>query len=136
MGNFLMSSGGGFKDFNQNLINAQKYRRMIIQQYCEAMQDVDFVISPNCFGEKPPKIDDILNKVSDKSPVFEFKMDYFTALTNCLGVPAMTIPLMEDTKYGFPGSIRLTGYFGEDYHLIRKTQTIENILKKEGISVI
>lgn len=128
MGNFLMSSGAGFEDFNSNLVSAQKYRRMIIKQYCEAMHDVDFIISPNCFGQKPPKIDEIINADSDNSPVFEYKKDYFTALSNCLGVPAMTIPVMEDTKYGFPGSIRLTGYFGEDYHLIRKSNTIEHIL--------
>jgi Asp-tRNA(Asn)/Glu-tRNA(Gln) amidotransferase A subunit family amidase len=63
MGNFLMSSGGGYKDFNENLINAQKYRRMIVNQYQEVMQreDIDFIISPNTFGEKPPKISEIVN---------------------------------------------------------------------------
>ena len=64
MGNFLMSSGGGYKDFNENLINAQKYRRMIVNQYQEVMQreDIDFIISPNTFGEKPPKISEIVNQ--------------------------------------------------------------------------
>ena len=64
MGNFLMSSGGGYKDFNENLINAQKYRRMIVNQYQEVMQreDIDFIISTNTFGEKPPKISEIVNQ--------------------------------------------------------------------------
>jgi aspartyl-tRNA(Asn)/glutamyl-tRNA(Gln) amidotransferase subunit A len=31
MGNFLMSSGAGYQDFNENLVNAQKYRRLIIE---------------------------------------------------------------------------------------------------------
>ena len=50
--------------------------------------DIDFVISPTGFGEKPPKVDDILNPKdnSDKSPVYEYKMDYFTVISNCLGV--------------------------------------------------
>ena len=63
MGNFLMSSGGGYKDFNEGLINVQKYRRMIVNQYQEVMQreDIDFIISPNTFGEKPPKISEIVN---------------------------------------------------------------------------
>ena len=39
MGNFLMSSGGGHKDFNSNLVNAQKYRRMIVQQYQQVMKN-------------------------------------------------------------------------------------------------
>jgi Asp-tRNA(Asn)/Glu-tRNA(Gln) amidotransferase A subunit family amidase len=87
--------------------------------------DIDFVISPTGFGEKPPKVDDILNNTGeDKSPVYEYKMDYFTVISNCLGTLNMTVPLFEDkdapTKYdNFPGSVRLMGYFGEDYHMLR-----------------
>ena len=63
LGNFLMSNGAGHKDFNQNLVNAQKFRRLIIEQYCKEMEanDIDFIISPSTFGEKPPKIEEILN---------------------------------------------------------------------------
>ena len=74
---------------------------MTVEQYCETMkaEDVDFIVSPNGFGEKPPKIDDILNKTGledeRKSPVFEYKSDYFTVIANCLGVPALTMPLFE-----------------------------------------
>lgn len=91
-------------------------------------QNIDFVISPNTFGEKPPKINDILslgvNNDEIKSPVFEYKMDYFTVIANCLGVPAVSMPLFENenskTKYeNFPGSIRMTGFFGEDFHVLR-----------------
>mmetsp|Transcript_5641 Transcript_5641/g.9711 ORF Transcript_5641/g.9711 Transcript_5641/m.9711 type:complete len:125 (+) Transcript_5641:805-1179(+) len=116
MGNFLMSSGGGGIDFNENLVSAQKFRRMILEQYCSVMGEraIDFIISPNGFDEVPPRIEDILNGKSSegKSPVYEYKMDYFTAVANCLGVPALTMPILEDEekmkKYkGFPGSIRL-----------------------------
>ena len=98
LGNFLMSSGGGYEDFHQNLVNAQKFRRMIIEQYCKVMrqENIDFIISPNSFGEKPPKIGEILaDSLDDKSPVYEYKMDYFTAVSNCLGVPALTMPVSE-----------------------------------------
>ena len=59
-----------------------------------------------------------------KSPVYEYKMDYFTVVSNCLGVPNLTVPLFESqeakTKYdNFPSSIRLMGHFGEDFHLLR-----------------
>ena len=62
LGNFLMSSGGGFADFNENLVDAQRYRRMVVQQYNEIMkkENIDFIMSPNAFGDRPPKIDDIL----------------------------------------------------------------------------
>ena len=85
------------------------------------------MIAPNGFGEKPPKISEILAPDTSgeaKSPVFEYKHDYFTVIANCLGVPAVTMPLFESPsakKYydNFPGSIRMQGYFGEDFHLLR-----------------
>jgi len=115
----------------------------VIEQYCNALQsnDIDFVISPTGFGERPPKIDDILNpkQDDDKSPVFEYKQDYFTVISNCLGAPNITVPLFENeeakTKYGnFPGSYRMMGFFGEDYHMLRIAQRMERILEVSGMS--
>ena len=56
--------------------------------------DVDMIISPNAFDSKPKKIEEILNASSqEESMIAEFKMDYFTAVANCLGVPALTMPI-------------------------------------------
>lgn len=112
---------------------------MVIEQFMNEMQkhNVDFVISPTGFGEKPPKISDILggDNGETKSPVYEYKMDYFTVVSNCLGVPNLTVPLFENeeakTKYSFPSSIRLMGHFGEDFHLLRIGQRIEKIIQVE-----
>lgn len=138
-----MSSGAGMEDFNKNLVNAQRFRRLAIEQYCKALQEsnVDFVISPTGFREIPAKVEDILNpkKKEAVSPVFEYKEDYFTVISNCLGVPNLTVPLFENeeakTKYlNFPGSIRMMGYFGEDFHMVRIAQRIERILEVNGMS--
>lgn len=98
-------------------------------------EGVDFILSPTAFGAKPQKIDEVLNgmKEEENDPISEYKMDYFTAGANCLGVPALTMPIIEDPEAlekhdGFPGSIRLQGYFGEDYHLLRCANKIERIL--------
>jgi len=53
----------------------------------------------------------------------------------------MTMPLFESeeskSKFGgFPGSIRLQGYFGEDFHLIRSAHKIEKILQSNGMNAI
>lgn len=71
---------------------------------------MDFVISPVAIGIEPPKIDDILNSANSatKNPVYEYKMDYYTALPNSLGIPAITMPVHEDMqKYKFPTSFML-----------------------------
>lgn len=66
LGNFLSSSK--YEDFNERLVHSQKFRRMLIEQYCNVMErnDIDFIICPNTFGETPPKIEDIL-KPSEES---------------------------------------------------------------------
>jgi len=62
--------------------------------------NIDFVISPTGFGEKPPNIEEIVNPkvVEAKSPVFEYKQDYYTVISNCLGAPNITVPLFEDSE--------------------------------------
>jgi Asp-tRNA(Asn)/Glu-tRNA(Gln) amidotransferase A subunit family amidase len=99
LGNYLMQRYAQ-KGEASNLINAQKFRRMIIEQFAQEMikHNVDFTISPTGFGEKPPRVEDILNPKGDegKSPVYEYKMDYFTVISNCLGTLNLTVPLFED----------------------------------------
>jgi Asp-tRNA(Asn)/Glu-tRNA(Gln) amidotransferase A subunit family amidase len=57
-------------------------------------------------------------------------MDYYTALPNCTGTPAITIPVREASSNcaqygGFATSFKIQGYFGEDYHLLRIASEIE-----------
>ena len=90
----------------------------------------------------PPKISDIVagDKGGEKkSPVYEYKMDYFTVVSNCLGTNNLTVPLFEDAEakdkfLNFPASIRMMGYFGEDFHLLRIGQRVEKILEVNGMS--
>ena len=93
LGNFLLSSR--FEDFNEKVIDAQKIRRLIIEEYCTMFEqnNIDFILSPVAIGELPPKIDDILNQKEKKNPVYEYKMDYYTAFPNCTGTPAITMPV-------------------------------------------
>jgi Asp-tRNA(Asn)/Glu-tRNA(Gln) amidotransferase A subunit family amidase len=99
---------------------------------------LDLIISPVSIGEKPPRISDILNQKDKKNPVFEYKMDYYTAFPNITGSPAITMPIMEtDSKYEpFPSSFKLQGYFGEDYHLLRIALKVEEMLKQAQMHYI
>jgi Asp-tRNA(Asn)/Glu-tRNA(Gln) amidotransferase A subunit family amidase len=94
----------------------------LIDQYCKVFEanNLDLILSPVAIGERPPKINDVLNASEAKNPVFEYKMDYYTALPNCTGTPAITIPVKEtNSSYEFPSSFKIQGFFGEDYHLLR-----------------
>ena len=69
-----------------------------MEEMCK--HDIDFVISPTGFGERPPKISDILagDDKNQHDPVYEYKMDYFTVISNCLGTNNMTVPLFESPE--------------------------------------
>jgi len=61
-------------------------------------------------------------------------MDYYTALPNCTGTPAITMPVVEPhAKPRFPTSFKLQGYFGEDYHLLSIAEGMEAALKASGM---
>jgi len=58
-------------------------------------KDIDVVISPTTIGEEPTRIADVVggSKQKNRNPVFEFKMDYYSAFPNSLGIPSITIPI-------------------------------------------
>lgn len=146
LGNFLLSSK--FEKFNEKVRQAQKVRRMLIQQWCEEMENkqIDVVISPTTIGEEPTRIEDILDnhKKKNRNPVYEFKMDYFSAFPNSLGIPSITLPIQETwgkdpatgmrtSAYKFPSSVKIHSYFGEDYHLLRIAKQMELMIEENGM---
>ena len=63
---------------------------------------IDFILCPNTFEETPKTIEELIGKNEaekheQKTPISEYKMDYFTAVANCLGVPALTVPIYENS---------------------------------------
>jgi aspartyl-tRNA(Asn)/glutamyl-tRNA(Gln) amidotransferase subunit A len=125
LGNFLLSSK--FGQYNEKVRMAQKVRHSLIEAWDKEIREnqIDMVISPTTIGEEPPKIDDIIAADDrERNPVFEFKMDYYTAFANSLGIPAVTLPVQEgytigDKKSLFPSSVKIHALMGEDYHLLR-----------------
>ena len=123
---------------------------MLIEQFTKELEDkaIDFVISPTTIGEEPTRVADVLSPKPDSAaanPVSEFKMDYFSAFPNSLGIPSITIPIQEtwgkDPKtglktsaYKFPSSVKIHSYFGEDFHLLRIAKQIETMIEENGMA--
>jgi len=67
-------------------------------------------------------------------------MDYFTAFPNSLGIASLTLPIQESwttdksgkrsSRYKFPTSVKVHGYFGEDYHLLRVCKQMEEMIEQ------
>lgn len=94
-------------------------------------KDIDVVLSPTTIGSEPQRQDQV---ASSKNPVYEYKMDYFTAFPNSLGIASVTLPVQEDAlKFKFPTSVKVHGYFGEDYHLLRVCKQMETMIHQNGM---
>ena len=146
LGNFLLSSK--FERYNEKVRQAQKVRRMLISQFCKEMEDkeIDVLISPTTIGEEPTRIEDVVNAPkAQRNPVYEFKMDYYSAFPNSLGIPSITLPIQETwgkdpetgartSAYKFPSSVKIHSYFGEDYHLLRIAKQMEEMIEENGMA--
>lgn len=108
-------------------------------------KDIDVVISPTTLGFEPQLQSEILSPKpgAAKNPVYEYKMDYFTAFPNSLGIAAATLPIQEtwgknpetgkrESAYKFPCSVKVHSYFGEDYHLLRVCKQMEIMIEENG----
>jgi len=124
---------------------------LLIEQWNAEMisKDIDVVISPTTIGEEPTRIDDVVggSKQKNRNPVFEYKMDYYSAFPNSLGIPSITIPIQEtwgrDPKtgsrtsaYTFPCSVKVHSFFGEDYHLLRIAKQMEEMVDENGYAAV
>jgi len=110
-----------------------------VEEYCRVFEEnnLDAILSPVAIGEEPPLIKDIMEQSEKKNPVYEYKMDYYTALPNCTGTPAITMPVVEaGVKPRFPTSFKLQGYFGEDYHLLNIAEEVESALKSSKMHFV
>lgn len=121
---------------------------MLISQFCKEMEDkeIDVLISPTTIGEEPTRIEDVVGaSTAKRNPVFEFKMDYYSAFPNSLGIPSITLPIQETwgkdpetgartSAYKFPSSVKIHSYFGEDYHLLRIAKQMEIMIEENGMA--
>lgn len=81
---------------------AQKLRTVLIQEYSEAFQKCDVLISPVTPG-LPPKIGELIS-----NPLRNFLEDLYTATVNLAGSPALALPAGFSAE-GLPVGMQLIG---------------------------
>jgi Asp-tRNA(Asn)/Glu-tRNA(Gln) amidotransferase A subunit family amidase len=128
LGTFLLSTRDGMESDELEL--AQKIRHRMVEEYTRVMEwnGISSFITPVAVG-KVPKISDLVGEEGNRiDPVQEYVNDYYTVYTNTVGACGVTIPYKLDPSQEFPASVRLLGYYGEDYHLLRVAKTIDDML--------
>ncbi|MBI5059151.1 Asp-tRNA(Asn)/Glu-tRNA(Gln) amidotransferase subunit GatA [candidate division KSB1 bacterium] len=103
MGTYVLSEGY----YDAYYKKAQRVRRLIVDDFKRAFADVDVVISPTT----PTTAFKIGERADD--PVAMYLSDVFTVPTNLAGIPAVSVPVGEDSQ-GLPIGLQIQGpHFAE-----------------------
>ena len=115
LGTFILSSGY----YDSYYSKALKVRRLIKNQFVNAFEDVDLILTPT----SPSPAFKIGEKIKD--PVNMYLSDIFTVPMSLAGVPAMNIPFGENLD-GLPIGIQFASNYFEENKIFSIAKFINN----------
>jgi aspartyl-tRNA(Asn)/glutamyl-tRNA(Gln) amidotransferase subunit A len=113
LGTYVLSAGY----YDAYYRKAQKVRRLIMNDFENAFNEVDYILSPTT----PTTAFKIGDKVED--PLSMYLNDIYTASVNLAGVPAISIPSGKD-KSGLPFGIQIIGKKFDESGLLKMCDVI------------
>lgn len=119
IGNFVLSSGF----YDAYYLKAAKVRTLIIEEYNQAFEKCDFILSP--VGP------DVAFKLGEKvdDPVSMYLEDVMSVPPNLAGIPGLTIPAGQ-TEAGLDVGLQLVGPRRSDKKLLKFAEKIMRITNK------
>jgi aspartyl-tRNA(Asn)/glutamyl-tRNA(Gln) amidotransferase subunit A len=117
LGTYVLSKGY----YDAYYKKAQRVRRLIVNEFQKAFEEVDFLITPTT--PTPPF------KIGEKAndPLAMYLSDIFTVSSNIGGVPAINIPI-GFTKNNLPIGMQIIGPYNSDFKLLEFAKLIEKNL--------
>jgi aspartyl-tRNA(Asn)/glutamyl-tRNA(Gln) amidotransferase subunit A len=107
LGTFVLSSGY----YDAYYARAQRVRRLLTQQIEQIFKEHDFILTPTA----PSVAFKLGEKTSD--PIAMYLADIYTVLANLVGVPAISLPMAQDSN-GLPIGIQLMSAKHTDERLL------------------
>jgi aspartyl-tRNA(Asn)/glutamyl-tRNA(Gln) amidotransferase subunit A len=116
LGTYVLSAGY----YDAYYRKAQKVRRLIQNDYLEALKTVDCVVLPT----SPTTAFRVGEKSGD--PLQMYLSDVFTVSANLAGIPGISVPFGRD-RQGLPIGIQLLGRHFDESTILRVGHFLENI---------
>jgi aspartyl-tRNA(Asn)/glutamyl-tRNA(Gln) amidotransferase subunit A len=115
IGTYVLSSGY----YDAYYLKAQKVRRLIKNDFNDAFQKVDAILTPSTPSSA--------FKIGDKSndPVSMYLNDIFTVPVNLAGLPGISIPTGVDKK-GYPLGLQIIGKSFDEQNILNIAYSMEN----------
>jgi aspartyl-tRNA(Asn)/glutamyl-tRNA(Gln) amidotransferase subunit A len=114
IGTYVLSSGY----YDAYYLQAQKVRSLIRQDFDEAYQKVDVILTPTTPSGAFPKGEPVTD------PIQMYLNDIFTVTANLAGLPAMSIPVGLN-KIGLPLGLQLIGNLFDEETLLKTAHVLE-----------
>ncbi len=115
IGTYVLSSGY----YDAYYLKAQKVRRLIKNDFNDAFQKVDAILTPST----PSSAFKIGEKSSD--PVSMYLNDIFTVPVNLAGLPGISIPAGLDKK-GYPLGLQIIGKSFDEQNILNIAYSMED----------
>ncbi len=116
LGTYVLSSGY----YDAYYRKAQQVRNLIKQEYDQAMEAVDVLLTPTT----PGPAFRLGERLSD--PLKMYLSDIYTVTANLAGIGAISIPLAK-TENGFPIGVQLLASSFKEIRLLQAAQAVENL---------
>ena len=118
IGTYVLSSGY----YDAYYLKAQKVRRLIKNDFNNAFQKVDAILTPSTPSSA--------FKIGDKSndPVSMYLNDIFTVPVNLAGLPGISIPAGLDKK-GYPLGLQIIGKLFDEQNILNIAYSMEDKIK-------
>ncbi len=117
LGNFVLSSGY----YDAYYLKAQKVRHLIRDEYNAIFEEADLILSPVA-----PSVAPKIGELSD--PLEMYKSDMYTLAVNLVGLPAISLPVTDDSETGMPIGLQLIGKAFDEKTLFDGALSLENIV--------
>jgi aspartyl-tRNA(Asn)/glutamyl-tRNA(Gln) amidotransferase subunit A len=113
LGNFVLSSGY----YDAYYLKAQKVRHLIRKEFERVFDEADLILSPVA-----PSVAPKLGALED--PLEMYKSDMYTIAINLAGLPAITLPVMDNAD-GMPIGLQLIGSAFDEKSLFDGAASLE-----------
>ncbi|MGQ0527801.1 MAG: Asp-tRNA(Asn)/Glu-tRNA(Gln) amidotransferase subunit GatA [Alphaproteobacteria bacterium] len=114
IGTYVLSAGY----YDAYYIKAQKVRRLILNDFLEAFEKCDFILTPTA-----PSAAFAIGENED-DPIKMYLNDIFTVTGNLAGLPGMSVPVGLD-KTGLPLGLQILGRHWDEETVFNASYTIE-----------
>jgi aspartyl-tRNA(Asn)/glutamyl-tRNA(Gln) amidotransferase subunit A len=124
LGTYVLSA----KAYGAYYIHAQKIRKMIAQDFAEALKKVDVILMPTA-----PTLPFAISDKHNMDPTTLYMGDLLTIPVNLAGLPAASIPVERTSREDLPVGLQIIGKYYDEETVLKASAALEKAANFKGL---